>query len=321
MAFDDILAQETAVQTLRRALDSGRVHHAYRFEGPAGVGKEMAAFALAEALVCGQRDDSPQCAACRHRVRTLSENAPHVPLHPDVILVQRGLYAEQLGKAEANGIGIEQIRRIVLARAPYPPHEGLAQVFIIREADEITVQAANALLKTLEEPPAQTYFVLLTSRPRRMLDTVLSRTLPVRFASLPDEVIAHILTQQGLSTSVVPLAQGSASRALGLADEETLLRHDQFVEKALQCLDAPSLAGAIGLLDTKTNDRRAVRDQLEYLAHAFAAQSRAAVDQNPQAAERAARRHHTVLSTMQRLERNVQPALALEAMMVRLRRE
>jgi DNA polymerase-3 subunit delta' len=320
MAFDDILAQDTAVQTLRRALASGRVHHAYRFEGPDGVGKEMAAFALAEALVCGA-DDSPQCTACRRRVRTVSEHAPHVPLHPDIILVQRGLYAEQLGKSEANGIGIEQIRRIVLARAPYSPHEGLAQVFILRDADEITVQAANALLKTLEEPPPQTHFVLLTSRPRRMLDTVLSRTLPIRFAPLPDEVIARILTQRGLPTSVVPLARGSASRALALADEDALQRHDEFVARALECLDAPSLAGAIGLLDTKTNDRRAVRDQLEYLAHAFAAQSRAAVNQDPQTAERAARRHGTVLSTMQRLERNVQPALALEAMMVRLRRQ
>jgi len=320
MAFADILAQETAVQTLRRALESRRVHHAYRFEGPDGVGKEMAAFALAEALVCGT-EDCTQCAACRRRVRTFSDNTPQVPLHPDVILVQRGLYAEQLGRSEANGIGIEQVRRIVLARAPYPPHEGLAQVFIVRDADDITVQAANALLKTLEEPPPQTYFVLLTSRPRRMLDTVLSRTLPVRFAPLPHEVIAQILEQHGLPTSVLPLARGSASRALSLADEETLERHNEFVDKALRCLDAPSLAGAIGLLDTKTSDRRAVRDQLGYLAHTLAAQSRAAIDEDPALAERAARRHRTVLSTMQRLERNVQPALALEAMMVRLRRE
>ena len=320
MSFEDILAQETAVQTLQRALDSGRVHHAYRFEGPDGVGKQLAAFSLAETLVCGS-GDSPQCVTCRRRIRTLSEDSPHVPLHPDVILVQRGLYAEQLGKSETNGIGIDQVRRIVLARAPYPPHEGLAQVFIVRDADEITVQAANALLKTLEEPPPQTYFVLLTSRPRRMLDTVLSRTLPVRFSPLPDEVIGRILTQHGLPTSVVPLARGSASLALELADEETLQRHEDFVDKALHCLDAPSLAAAIGLLDTKTNDRRAVRDHLGHLAQAFAAESRELISEDPEAAERASHRYRTVLETMRRLERNVQPALALEAMVVRLRRQ
>ena len=112
MSFDAILGQEPAVRTLMRALDAGRVHHAYRFEGPDGVGKEMAAFALAAALVCGAPDADPGAAACRHRVRTFTETEPRVPLHPDVILVQRGLYRTVLGSPESAGIGIEQVRRM-----------------------------------------------------------------------------------------------------------------------------------------------------------------------------------------------------------------
>jgi DNA polymerase III subunit delta' len=319
MSFDAILGQETAVEVLRRALAAGRVHHAYRFEGPEGVGKELAAFAFAETLVCGT-DPGPATASARRRIHARSDEDPHVPLHPDVILVERGLYSKVLGAAETNGIGIEQIRRIVLARAGYPPHEGRAVVIIVRAADELTTQAANALLKTLEEPPPQTYFVLLTSRPQRLLDTVLSRTLPVRFGPLPDAVVERILEQHGASPAVAPLAQGSASLALELADTEATRVREDFIRRTLAALDAPSLAAAVGLGDTRTTDKHVLRDELGHLAQTFATEGRATVTTDPDAAERAARRHQAVLLAMRHLEQNVAPALALEAMVARLRR-
>ncbi|MGC4092354.1 MAG: hypothetical protein QM756_31625 [Polyangiaceae bacterium] len=77
-------------------------------------------------------------------------------------------YRSVTGQAEASGISVEQIRRVVLERIGFSPHEGRALVFIVREADELTLQAANSLLKTLEEPPARTHFVLLTSRPESL---------------------------------------------------------------------------------------------------------------------------------------------------------
>src|SRR5437867_8492693 len=100
--FDRILGQSPALETLVRALRRGRVHHAYRFEGPDGSGKEMAAFALAQALVCvgGDPLGCGRCDACRRAV-TLSAAAPHVPLHPDVTLVEKGLYPpETIGRKE-----------------------------------------------------------------------------------------------------------------------------------------------------------------------------------------------------------------------------
>jgi len=145
--FDRIRGQGPAIETLVRALENGRVHHAYRFEGPPGVGKEMAAFALAQSLVCakGGRLGCGECSACQRAVR-LAEEDPHVPLHPDVVLLGRGLYpAQVLGTAsrESTGIGVEQIRRLVLSRVGFSPHEGRAFVFIIREAEDLTQQAAN----------------------------------------------------------------------------------------------------------------------------------------------------------------------------------
>jgi DNA polymerase III subunit delta' len=316
MGFEAILGQETAVEMLRRAVAKGRVHHAYRFEGPDGVGKELTAFALAEALVCGP-DAS---AATRRRVHTFSEEDPCVPLHPDVILVERGRYAKLLGASESNGIGIEQIRRIVLARAGYPPHEGEAIVIIVRSADELTVQAANALLKTLEEPPPHTYFILLTSRPQRLLDTVLSRTLPIRFGPLPDAVVATILERRGAPTDVAALAQGSVSVALELADPEATRVREEFIEKTMSAIAAPSLAAAIGLGDARNTDKHVLREELGHLAQTFAAQGRAAAASDPEATEQAARRHQAVLLAMRHLEQNLQPTLALEAMVARLRR-
>lgn len=322
MPFSDILGQEPVVETLKRALSSGRVHHAYRFEGPPGVGKELAAFALAQTLVCerGGAEACAVCSACKRAV-TLSADAPHVPQHPDVVLLERGLYRGVLGSGsgEATAIGIEQVRKVVLARAGFPPHEGRALVFIVRDADEISISAANALLKTLEEPGARTHFVLLTSRPSRMLDTLRSRSLPIRFAPLSDAIVASILEARKLDTSVAPLAQGSASLAIELADPDAKAERDAFVSAALAALAAPDLAPALKLAESQKKDRMGLREQLSFLAQALATEARTLIAAQPALAERRAFQHATVLSALAEVEKNVQPALALEAMMVELR--
>ncbi len=320
--FADVLGQKSAILTLTRALGSGRVHHAYRFEGPKGVGKELTAFALAQALICevGGNDACGRCSGC-HRAVTLSAEDPQVPLHPDVVLLGRGLYRGLLGgsSTEATGISVEQVRRIVLSRAGFPPHEGRALVFIVRDADEITTQAANALLKTLEEPHDRTHFVLLTSRPSRLLDTIRSRSLPVRFSALPDSVIAQILERRGLDVSVAPLSQGSASLALELADTDEREERDTFVATALAALEAPDLAPSLKFAEVQKRDRDGLRAQLNFFAQSLAADARKILAADADAALRRAVQHRTVLEAIREVERNVQPALALEAMFVRLR--
>ncbi len=325
MTFADILGQATAVDTLRRALELGKVHHAYRFEGPDGVGKEKAAFALAQCLQCSQPDGVLACGTCSacKRVVTLSEEPPQVPKHPDVVLIERGLYpAAVLGtdSAETNSINLPQIRKLVLSRIGYPPHEGRALVIIVRGADELNANAANALLKTLEEPPQKTHFILLTSRPHRLLDTIRSRTLAVRFAPLPDDVLASILDRHSASREAIPLAGGSASLALALADEQGLAVKQAFVSAMSQGLEAPDLAQALSQLDVKGSDRIELRDQLGWFAQRLAMATRDLVATDPNQAERGARRYSLVLSTMTELERNANPQLAIEALMTRLRR-
>ncbi len=326
MVFSEILGQLTAVQTLRRALAAGRLHHALRFEGPDGVGKERCAFALAQALVCTERplEGCGVCSACT-RVVTLSAEPPHVPAHPDVVLVERGLYpAGVLGRSspETTGIGVEQIRRIVLTRATFPPHEAAHLLFIFRAAHELTVSAANALLKTLEEPRSNVHFVLLTDQPRRLLDTVRSRSLPIRFGPLADDDVRTIARGEGheLTADTLALAAGSASQALSLCDPERVERRRHFVSSVLQALAAPDLGAAVELAASESGERATLQEDLRGLAQHFAFEARARVNEGGAGAARNARRYGEVLAARQALERNGPPALTLEALIARLRR-
>ncbi len=319
--FQGIWGQEPALETLTRALDAGKVHHAYRFQGPEGVGKEKAAFALAQALVCetGGARACGKCSACQRAV-TLADEEPRVPLHPDVVLVGRGVYPQSIiGSSEATGISVEQIRRVVLSRAGYPPHEGRALVFIVRDAHELTIQAANSLLKTLEEPGDKNHFILLTSRENRLLDTIRSRTLAVRFGPLADDVVARILREHGADESVAPLAQGSAALALDLGEPDRMKSREEFLAQARAALGAPDLATAIDLAKDRKESRDVLRESLAFFAQALAIEARERIADAPEDSERAAHRYAVVLATIAEVERNVQPTLALEAMVTRLR--
>jgi len=321
MSFSAILGQEPAKQTLEHALRSGKLHHAYRFEGPPGVGKGLLALALARALLC-ERPSPLACEACTacKRAATFSEDEPRVPAHPDLLIVERGLYRSVLQANEASGISIEQVRRIVLSRVGFPPHEGRAVVCIVRAAEELTVSAANALLKTLEEPPSRTFFLLLTSQPSRLLDTIRSRTLPVRFGPLPEQVVAELLAARGLDPTLAPLAQGSMEQALALADTEVLTERNSFAEHVLAGLDAPDLAASLAFAEKQKPERAELSDLLGHLLQVLALKAREVVQAAPDEARKLSRRYEVVRGALGDLERNVGPQLALEAMMAKLRR-
>ena len=324
-----VQGQTTAVETLRRALAADRVHHAYLFDGPDGVGKERTAFGLAQALVCDRRasGDAAACGACSACLRAVPRAGEARPVHPDVAVLERGLYdPAAIGRRspETQDISIDQVRAIVLSRAAFPPHEGRAKVFLVRRAEELSTSAANALLKTLEEPGSRTHFVLLSSMADALLPTIRSRTQRVRFGALPDSVVSAVLVARGLDAArageIAPLAGGSVSVALALADPDASARRESFVSRALAALDARDPGGSYDLAEeAKKGEKPTVVAQIEALAAALGAQARAAAGAPDRAADVAASRHALALLAVQQIDANASVQLAVEAMLLKMR--
>jgi DNA polymerase III subunit delta' len=324
-----VLAQPTAVATLRRALAAGRVHHAYLFDGPDGVGKERTAFGLAQALVCERRppgagDACGECSAC---MRSVARPGQTRPLHPDVVVLARGLYdPAAIGRRtpETQDISIDQVRTLVLARAAFAPHEGRAKVFVLRCAEELSISAANALLKTLEEPGARTYFVLLSSTADALLPTIRSRTQRVRFGALPDTVVTELLTARGmdgaLAAEIAALAGGSMTTARALGDPEASAERERFVSRALQALQTRDLGGVLVLAEeAKKGDRTTLVVHIRALAAALAAQARAFAAGVDRRADVAAARHALTLAALLQLDGNASSQLTVEAMLMKMK--
>jgi DNA polymerase III subunit delta' len=200
MRLGELAGQDHAVALLLRAVASGRVPHAYLFDGPPGVGKRSAAVGLGMALACPEAPGQGcgRCDVCR---RILGGN------HPDVRV---------FAPATAQFL-IDQAQEIVLLAAARP-HEAPARVLVLDEADRLNPNAANCLLKTLEEPFPGTHLVLVTAAPDRLLPTIRSRTQRVRFVPVPATVLEQIALGRGAprdrAETAAALAGGSVA-ALG----------------------------------------------------------------------------------------------------------
>ena len=203
----DILGQRHACTQLWKSLAADRLHHCYLFEGPAGVGKATVALRLAMAANCLELPaaEAPcgRCASCASIA---------AGRHPDVIELVPD-------EDQASGtISIDQVRDL-LRKLALHRHSARRRFVIVDPADLVRVEATNALLKTLEEPPSATGFVLISARVASLLPTVLSRALRVRFGAVPEAALAGWLADRGLPdpAGLARLSQGSPGRALALA--------------------------------------------------------------------------------------------------------
>ncbi|MBR5260129.1 MAG: DNA polymerase III subunit delta' [Eggerthellaceae bacterium] len=181
-AFDGILGQPQVRDFLRTSMTAGRVSHAYLFTGPAGSNKTMAAYALAQAIMCPKGPKGPRggmCGDCTACGRVMKRK------HPDV---------RYYAPAGANGYLVEQIREIV-ADTALAPIQATRKFYIIDRADLLGTAAANAFLKTLEEPPADVVLILLGRTRESVLPTILSRCQVVPFRHIPASEAAGIVVQ------------------------------------------------------------------------------------------------------------------------------
>ncbi|MBA3820514.1 MAG: hypothetical protein H0X17_16610 [Deltaproteobacteria bacterium] len=260
------------VAQLRRAIERDRVPHAYLFSGPTGAPLYDAAIAFAMALSCqvSRGDPCGDCEACAKIVSGI---------HPDVITLLR--------EGAAQIVPIESVRSQVIARLGLSPHEGPVRVFIVEEATSLAPPAANSLLKTLEEPPARTLFVLCTTAPEQLLPTIRSRCQRIRFAG-----------GAAVGNDADP---ARAERVAALGAELAGDRHD------------PSLPARIS---EAKGDAAPV---LVAAAQALHARVHAIVQHDVGGARRAAARAHAILSWHTAVAiHNANPQLAIDALLAQL---
>lgn len=237
---EEFVGQEPIVRTLRNAVALGRVAHAYLFSGPRGTGKTTTARLLAKAVNCLHPDPTQRpcndCANCR----AINQNAT-----PDIIEIDA-----------ASNRGIDDIRDL-RDRVRYAPAQLSSKVYIIDEAHQITGAAANAFLKTLEEPPAHTRFILATTDPEELLPTIVSRCQRFEFRRVGAADIARRLRTvaaiEGIAVSDEALhaiarhATGSLRDALGLLERLSLAASPGPVDADPTEIGVDDVTSALGL--------------------------------------------------------------------------
>ena len=218
--WNEVRGQDAAVELLRRSVARGRLAHGYAFHGPKGSGRRLVARSLAQSLFCDRIADDEldacgECPSCRQF---------EAGAHPDLLEVRkpdgkRSIPLELLvGEPEKRG------REGLCYELSMRPLAGPRRIAIIDDADTLAVEGANALLKTLEEPPAGAILILIAESPESLLPTIRSRCQPLHFAPLPDETLADLLVEAGHdrrdAEAVAPLAGGGLVAAAQLLDPE-----------------------------------------------------------------------------------------------------
>ncbi len=271
-----VRGQTRALDTLQAALASERLHHAFIFHGPQGVGKFTAARWLAQQLLChepardlaGQLEACGSCASCR-----LLRGEEHT--HPDLHVVRKEMALHSAVAALKNrkllSIPVDLLREHVVGGttsdgkfhdAPVSQASVLRhnKVFIIDEAELMNAAGQNALLKTLEEPPAGTYLILVTSSEDQLLPTIRSRCLRVGFAPLSDAMVMELLgalgreVPAGAEQALLDFAGGSVGRAL-LALQFDLLNWGQLWDSGLTQMLAGKYPAQLGTATAQELDR------------------------------------------------------------------
>ncbi len=319
MTFADVVGHGATVALLQRVIASRKVAHAYLFCGPDGCGKRSVATAFVGALFCenGTDDSCSACPSCR-KLATGS--------HPDLHLLE----------PDGTFIKIEQVRGLQ-RELSLRPYEAPRKACIIDGADRFHPAAANALLKTLEEPPGNAIMILVSSNPAAVLPTIVSRCQPVTFQGLASQTIEEALGRQGIprETAAVAaaLSNGSLTRALELSDGDVLAGRETLCRSVatLSCSDVATLfATAEQIAADKERLPRSLdllagfyRDVLVLLAGGGELVN---LDLLPLLTEVAGRstmaevtaRLERIGETRQALQRNVNPRLAIDRLFIHL---
>lgn len=259
-SFDSLVGQDAVVRALTHALDANRLHHAYLLTGTRGVGKTTIARILAKALNCEQGVSSKPCGVCSACQQ-----------------IDAGRFVDYIEMDAASNRGVDEMVQL-LEQATFLPSVGRYKVYMIDEVHQLTSHAFNAMLKTLEEPPAHVKFILATTDPQKILVTVLSRCLQFNLRQVsPTQLAAHlsmVLSGEGIPADAKALeliaraASGSVRDALSLLDQA--IAHGAGtvqVDQVGQMLGTSNLSRMLAMIDALVRgDVGTVREQTQQMA-------------------------------------------------------
>ena len=207
--FEEILGNEMVKDHFKKAIANHKISHAYILTGEAGMGRKSIANAFAMTLLC-EKGGSEPCMTCHSCKQVMSGN------HPDLIYVKH---------EKPGSIGVDDVREQINDTIMIRPYSSYYKIYIVDEAEKMTVQAQNALLKTIEEPPSYAVIILITTNQEAFLPTILSRCVQMKLKPLKDFTIKSYLTQnlhipEKDADICAAFARGNLGKAIHLASSD-----------------------------------------------------------------------------------------------------
>ena len=252
MRFDSIIGQERPIRFLTQMLKKKNIPHAMLFTGVDGIGKRTTAMALGMALNCSNPVGVSACGECPSCQKVISG------AHPDMITI----------RPEGVFIKIDQVRALS-RQLRFAPLEGNWRVVIINDAQAMNLEASNAILKVLEEPPKGTFIILTASQTTDLLPTIVSRCQQVAFRPIPYEKVAEVLVElQGLdrqtATTLAVSTKGSLGKALSVDGEKWTVWRARFVEQ-ISSFSIRSIQPVFGFVAAIASDKDRLVDALDMI--------------------------------------------------------
>ena len=332
--WQKIQGHDTIVERFRRAFERGRLAGSFLFTGPPGVGKRRFAFALAVGLLCLKKDNLNPCGTCDScklfggRGSTdFDFESVFLSPHPDLYYVAKPPDKSSLPIELLIGDREHRGRAGLCYDISRKPFLGHGKVAIINDVDFFKPEGANALLKTLEEPPPDAVLILVGTSTAKQLPTIRSRCQIVRFSPLPPEVLSAILVEQGIISSAeqakpwILQAEGSLDQAKELADDDiNLLRTELMRHLTVPSWNAVALAAKLnGLVEALGKDAPLRRRRLRLLLGLAIEHFRSEMQSDD--SRWAARRLERTLDALEHIDRNVNLPYIIEAWSVALGKE
>ena len=254
LGFRDVIGHEHLIEHLQSAIAMGKVSQAYIFDGEKGSGKNFLADRFAAALQCSADGEKP-CGTCTSCKQAEGRN------HPDIIRITH---------EKPNTISVDDIRQQLCSDVMIKPYKGPYKIYIVDEAEKLNVQAQNALLKTIEEPPAYAVIILLTTNSESFLPTILSRCVTLHLKPAKDSVVRRYLMEQVKipdyqADICVAFAQGNIGKARRLALSEEFGQMKEHVIHLVKYIQEMDISELIFGMHKITEFKTDISDYLDLL--------------------------------------------------------